>query len=210
MPNPGPPAIPWSAAYWQARYRGGGDSGAGSTGRLARFKAETVNRIVAENRVRSVVEFGCGDGRQLALADYPCYVGVDVSSEAVRLCSERFADDASKIFATADKDPGEADLALSLDVVFHLVEDPTFDGYMRRLFDCARRFVVIYSSDCDQPTPNAHVRHRHVSGWADRHAPGWRRVGHVRNPYPYDPGNPTETSFADFLVFASEQAGYSR
>ncbi len=87
--------VPWSTAYWDSRYRHGGNSGSGSSGRLAQFKAETINRLVVEHGISSVVEFGCGDGRQLALAEYPDYVGVDVSAEAVRLCSERFVDDPS-------------------------------------------------------------------------------------------------------------------
>src|SRR5262249_52775171 len=62
--------------YWDSRYRRGGNSGAGSYGRLAEFKAEAVNRFVRENHILSVVEFGCGDGAQLELAQYPRYTGM--------------------------------------------------------------------------------------------------------------------------------------
>lgn len=55
-------SFPGSAAYWEKRYERGGTSGPGSCGRLAQFKAEVVNRFVAEHDVQSVVEFGCGDG----------------------------------------------------------------------------------------------------------------------------------------------------
>lgn len=191
----------WSATYWDARYRRGGTSGAGSIGRLATFKAETVNRIVAEHGISSVIEFGCGDGRQLALADYPSYVGVDVSPEAIRLCSERFLDHPSKTFLTSEQDPGEADLVLSLDVIFHLVEDDVFHRYMTQIFSRARSIVTIYSSNYDMATPDAHVRHRNFSAWVARHAEDWHCVEHVPNPYPFDPHALDETSFADFYVF---------
>jgi len=206
-PAPPPPIIPWSAAYWDARYRRGGHSGAGSSGRLAQFKAETVNRIVAEHGITSVAEFGCGDGRQLQLAKYPAYVGLDVSPAAVRLCSERFAADPDKRFLAANEDPGMADLTLSLDVIFHLVEDDTFHRYMQRLFARALRFVVIYASDRDATTPDAHVRHRNFSAWIMRNAPEWRLVRHVPNPYPFDPRAPNDTSFADFHLFARDASG---
>lgn len=39
----------------------GNNSGAGSYGRLADFKAEIINQFVTENDVREVVEWGCGD-----------------------------------------------------------------------------------------------------------------------------------------------------
>ena len=42
-----------------------------------------------------------------------------------------------------------ADLTLSLDVIYHLVEDDVFVSAMRALFDKAARFVVIYASNQD-------------------------------------------------------------
>ncbi len=197
----------WSATYWDRRYLAGGDSGAGSFGRLARFKARVVNGIVAQYGIASVLEFGCGDGNQLALADYPAYVGVDVSAAAVAACRRRFAEDATKRFLLSGAaDPGEADLVLSLDVIYHLIEDRVFEAHMRALFAHARRMVAIYASDTDAPGPAPHVRHRRFSTWIARHAPAWERVVHIPNPYPYDPARPTETSFADFHLYARRDA----
>ena len=39
--------------------------GQGSAGQLAAFKAEILNGFVKEDVVQSIVESGCGDGRQL-------------------------------------------------------------------------------------------------------------------------------------------------
>jgi glycosyltransferase involved in cell wall biosynthesis/SAM-dependent methyltransferase len=197
-----------SALYWDERYRRGHDCGAGSAGRLALFKAAFLNRLVADRGVRSVLELGCGDGRQLALADYPDYVGVDVSPTAVAMCRDRFAADRTKRFLLAGRqEPDGAELTLSLDVVFHLIEDPLFEAHMRALFAHARRLVVVYSSDRDEPTVDTHVRHRSVSAWVAAHAPGWRRTMHVANPYPFDPTRPAETSFADFHVYERRDDG---
>ena len=68
---PPKPSFSGTINYWEDRYRTGHDSGAGSSGRLAAFKAEFLNGLVADHNVSSVIEFGCGDGRQLALAEYP-------------------------------------------------------------------------------------------------------------------------------------------
>ena len=88
-----------SDQYWEDRYRRGGDSGSGSYGRLAAFKAEVLNDFVASREITSVVEFGCGDGAQLRRSRYPRYTGFDVSPTAVRNCRQQFAmNDSMKFF----------------------------------------------------------------------------------------------------------------
>jgi hypothetical protein len=71
---------------------------------------------------------------------------------------------------------------MSLDVLFHLVEEDIFDAYMRHLFCAADRFVAIYASDEDQPRRAAHVRHRAYSPWVAKNMPGWDRIEAVENP----------------------------
>ena len=59
------PVVYVSAAYWENRYASGGNSGAGSEGANAVWKATVINDFVASHYVRDVLEYGCGDGRQL-------------------------------------------------------------------------------------------------------------------------------------------------
>jgi len=201
------PRFPGSEAYWRARYERGRDSGDGSRGQLAAFKARFLNDFVREQRIASVIEFGCGDGQQLALARYPSYLGLDVSAEALRLCRERFRGDPTRRFRLVAEHDGEgADLALSLDVVYHLVEDAVFESYMEKLFDAGRRFVIVYSSNTDRAPERgpAHVRHRRFTEWVASHRPEFRLERHVPNPHPYRNG---AGSFADFFVFVREAAG---
>lgn len=173
--------FPGSAAYWERRYAAGGTSGLGSTGPQAAWKAQVVNGWVRELGVTSVVDLGCGDGQQLALAEYPRYLGIDPSGTAVRLCMERFADDATKSFLHLPPeeftDPAgwlRADLALSMEVLFHLVEQEVYDDYLRQLFASAERWVVICSNDTPGGDLAAHERHRSFTEWVATHATGWR------------------------------------
>ncbi len=198
-----------SGQYWEQRYQDGGNSGPGSYDRLAEFKATTLNAFVEEQNVSSVIEFGCGDGNQLSLANYPKYIGLDVSKQAIRMCRERFRDDETKQFACLDEETElssisqKADLAISLDVIYHLVEDEVFDRYMSDLFDAAEQFVIIYSSNFDAER-NFHVRDRCFTSWISQHRPSWKQVRLVENPYPFDPANPNHSSRADFYMFAHE------
>jgi SAM-dependent methyltransferase len=201
--------FPGSGNYWESRYVAGDTSGCGSYGRLAEFKAETVNRFVDDNTIQSVIEFGCGDGNQLSLARYPKYIGLDVSPTALKLCAARFAGDPTKRFLpyegkTFDNELSSvrSELALSLDVVYHLVEDEVFNDYMRRLFCSAERFVIIYSSNTDENSkpPEPHIRHRRFTSWIDANQPDWTLVRHIPNPFPYQ-GDFTTESFADVFVY---------
>jgi hypothetical protein len=194
-----------SAEYWEQRYRVGGNSGAGSYGRLAEFKAEFLNRFVKDHAIGSVIEFGSGDGAQLALAEYPAYIGVDISPTAVEHCRSIYRDRSGFQFIhTSEYQPGtQADLSLSLDVIYHLVEDEAFGAYMAQLFNSALRFVIIYSSN-DDARPSSHVRHRRFTPWVESNAPEFSLIAVEPNPFPFEPSDPQNTSPADFYVYARE------
>jgi SAM-dependent methyltransferase len=202
---PEPPPVPFdnSANFWEQRYATGGNSGVGSYDKFAKFKAEVLNEFVRTHSVQSVLEFGCGDGNQLTLARYPRYTGYDVSATAVAMCKKRFDADSTKTFRTISEYADEtADLTLSLDVIFHLVEDTVFESYMRTLFGASRRYAIIYSSNTDENEGYAgsHVWHRKFTQWVDTNLPGWKLVQHIPNRYPYR-GDYTQGSFADFFIY---------
>lgn len=191
-----------SAAFWDARYRDGGNSGDGSVGLNAQFKAQVVNAFVAAQPIDSVIEFGCGDGRQLALMKYPdVYWGLDVSEEAIRICREKFKGDTGKSFHVVH--PGivhavtDFDLALSLDVIYHLTEDDAYFDHLNSLFSAATRFVLLYTSDVHYDpffATGPHVLHRPVNHDIANLYPEWRFVRGIRNPY--------DLEAADFYLYA--------
>lgn len=189
-----------STDYWRDRYARGGDSGAGSYGSLAAFKAGTINAFVAREQLQSVIEFGCGDGNQLSLARYPRYRGFDVSEAAIARCRAAFASDPGKSFELMSRYDGEnAELALSLDVVYHLVEDATFESYMRTLFGAATRNVIVYSTNSDENPwyGHGHVKHRNFTRWVAEHLPHWRLVQTV----PGLPGSASGGLTTDFHFY---------
>ena len=195
-----------SNQYWTDRYKKGGNSGAGSYGQLAQFKANVLNRFVSEKTIQSVIELGCGDGSQLLLAEYPSYIGFDISEDAINLCNSLFTDDESKTFAHIDDRSDEkADLAISLDVIYHLVEDSVFQEHLDQLFDSASRFVIIYSSNADKldMVTSKHVKHRNFTVNVGNQYPDWTLVDKIDNQYPYN-GIDEETSFSDFYIYGKK------
>ncbi len=178
-----------SPHYWERRYAKGGDSGSGSYGKSAEFKAAALRRIISEHGIRSVVDFGCGDGHQIGLVDVDSYVGLDVSPSAVEKCRGRFEDDRSKSFhvlGPRERFDGlsiaKADMAMSLDVLYHLVEDEIFESHLRNLFSAAERLVVVYSSNVDELSESPHVRHRQFTDFVAANFDGWTIRQHIDNP----------------------------
>ncbi len=173
-----------SKNYWVERYRAGGNSGEGSYGAYARFKARVINEFIRRYNISSVIEFGCGDGNQLRLLEVPGYIGFDVSPEALARCREFFESDETKSFALMEEYSGQkADLTMSLDVIYHLVEDEVYERYMRRLFGAADDYVLIYSSNTNKQkaAQYPHVRRRQFSRWIEENAPEWSLMERVPN-----------------------------
>lgn len=203
--NPSKP-FQGSGNYWKDRYEAGGHSGDGSYNQLAEFKAEVLNTFVSEKRITSVIEYGCGDGNQLTLAQYPKYIGFDISPNAIARCLKRFSGDKTKTFKLMEAYRGEtSELALSLDVIYHLVEDYIFVNYMNILFDSSQKFVVVYSSDTEANPKGtaAHVRHRNFSKWVSDHKTEWKLIKHIPNKYPFN-GNTKIGSLSDFYIYSKD------
>lgn len=196
-----------SGSYWERRYRLGGNSGAGSYNRLAQFKADVINSFLIENKIERAIEFGCGDGNQLSLIMYKQYIGLDVSDFAIALCKKKFSNDPTKRFLLFNPEYSYgkdqrflSDLSLSLDVVYHLVEDIVFEQYMRALFEASKKYVIIYSSNKNEEQVN-HIRHREFTSWVEENMVNWELIRTIRNKYPFSKSDPNNTSFADFYFY---------
>jgi SAM-dependent methyltransferase len=196
-----------SSSYWERRYAAGGNSGSGSYGRLALYKAQIINKFVEEHKIRTVLEFGCGDGHQLSLANYPQYTGLDVSPTVIQICKDRFRGNTNRNFRVYDplqlEGLAPAELGLSLDVIYHLVEDRVYEDYMQKLFLFSEKYVIIYASDREGPQIN-HERMRKFTRWVSANRSEWKLSEHIKNPYPYDSANPADrdnTSQSDFFIY---------
>lgn len=154
-------------SYWERRYRKGGNSGAGSRGAEAEEKARLVSKAVAEHGVTSLLDVGCGDGYVASLLRLgEClYVGVDPSPSALKLAREA---NPSKTFAVLEGDRLPMDAHLSMDVIFHLVDEQDYRRHLDLVFS-ARRFAMVYATNFDYAGA-PHVRHRR---WLPDVPAGW-------------------------------------
>jgi SAM-dependent methyltransferase len=188
-----------SVSHWQRHYERGGDSGPGSYGDSASYKADLINRVIRKYGIRSIIELGCGDGNQLAYLEVDEYVGLDISKSAIQRCLARHGGNTRRSFIWYDQDHFHdplhvvsADCSMSLDVIFHLVEDDVFSRYVRNLFNCGRRFVIIYALDMEQEKPvHVSVLLRKYSDYIATAIPEFRIALHVTAKH----------TFGDFYLY---------
>lgn len=154
-----------SKLYWEKRYNTRQNSGAGSYGEECRWKADYVNKIINQYQIQSINDYGHGDCNQLKYINgFSSYYGYDVSKTIRSKCREQFSNSKYK-FIDDVADLPFSDLSISLDVVYHLIEDEYYEDYLGNLFSNSN-YVIIYSTDFYKQE-SSHVTHRNFSTYVD-------------------------------------------
>lgn len=159
--------------YWNNRYSANGNSGQGSYGESAYNKARYINSLINKHNVKSICELGCGDGNQLSMfTGYDIYYGYDISDVIIKKNQKRFKDDPFKLFVSNIEDlpNSKHDLALSLDVLYHLVNYDVFEAYLKNLFNLSD-LICIYAVDKDANSAVPHGNPRAFTGYIKRNFP---------------------------------------
>lgn len=160
--------------YWDRRYREGRSSGAGSEGNEGQYKADYVSDFIHNRKIKSVIDWGCGDGQVLKLMrlEDAAYMGVDVSRTVIDRMRKAFPElSFTGPVAAHWKDAYE--LALSMDVLFHLPDEEDYSDYLIRLFGSATRYVIIYSTNYAGGRTARHVFRREFTPDIAERFPDW-------------------------------------
>jgi hypothetical protein len=195
-----------SKKYWNERYVTGQSSGSGSYNELAQFKGDIINNFFEENEIKSIIDYGVGDGNQLKLINTKnrIYTGIDVSEFIIKKCKEYFKNDETKKFIHSYEinEDSKADVVLSCDVIFHLIEDDVYTEYMKNLFSMSNKYVIIYAKNEDV-NHCQHVKFRKFSNYIESNLPEWQLIKHIPNKYPQLKlgQNNDKTSPSDFYIY---------
>jgi hypothetical protein len=176
-----------SKKYWDERYRNGGNSGIGSQGNIAKYKALMVNNFIKENNIQTVCELGCGD-IQFTLYNIPDFTGYDISEYIIEKNKTKY----NHKFTCSLNDLKIYDLTMSLDVIYHLLEDKVYKKHIEDLFRLSKKYVLIYSPDRDEFFSESHNRYRKFSNDIPQN---FKLKTLINNPYK---GNITQS---DFYIF---------
>ena len=133
-----------NATYWDFRYLRHQDigSGPGSRGEHLAFKRRVLYPLVSWFREKSIVDVGCGDLEVMREADALYYTGVDVSTEAIKLCHGKRPD---WNFQIADINSLEQrfDLVICMDVLIHMHTSEQYNTLVSALIDHTTDCLII-------------------------------------------------------------------
>lgn len=172
--------------YWDKRYKYGGNSGGGSYGQSALNKASYLNRIMKKYELTAIIELGSGDGNNALLYDAGKYFGFDISPHSIALARDNCKDKvgykffqiddgfSETITAIKSENKDEKFIIISFDVIFHLIEQDTYESYLNSLDLCADNFILVLATDFDGATTVDHVVNRHYSKYLSNL--GWKNI----------------------------------
>jgi hypothetical protein len=152
------------------RYLTGGNSGTGSVSKYSNDKAYVINSFIQNNTIHSIVEWGVGDGKQLSKYDFNQvnYVGYDISKYIINKLNKVNKNENYKFLLSNQYHNEKYDLALSIEVIFHLIDDSIYENYMARLFNSSQKFVIIFSTNFNSNV-DAHCMHHEIKSYISKH-----------------------------------------
>jgi SAM-dependent methyltransferase len=193
-----------SNKYWEDRYKNNETSGDGSYGKLAIFKGNIIYNFIKEYDVKSILDLGCGDGNQLKYYNTTNinYIGVDPSSTIINKLKEIYKNDKNKKFIILDKNFNtKAELTLSCDVLFHLINLNIWEKHIDNLFNISTKYVIIYAYDFDQDWNN-HCKSRKFTDFIKKKYSNWQLIKVIKNEYPLFEGcDDKNASMSDFYFY---------
>jgi hypothetical protein len=188
-----------SKEYWENRYKIGQTSGNGSYGFLAEYKSGFINNYISENNITSLLEYGCGDGNQLSYINCQKIIGVDVSQTAIDKCKSLITDGEFICLSNSEFPNNKTDLLLSLDVIYHLIEDDVYEEYINNIINHGSEHVIIYSVNFDGGEEFAkHVKPRKFTEHPML-TKKYELTDMIKNKYPSM--NHNKGSFSDWFIF---------
>jgi hypothetical protein len=198
-----------SKDYWENRYKNNGNSGDGSYNFLAEFKSQIINDFIVKNNIHSIIDYGVGDGNQLKLinTENKNYIGIDISPTIISKCKEIFKEDKSKTFLLDTELSNSnsnitAELVLSCDVIYHLIEEDVFTIYMNNLFTMSNKYVIIYAKN-ENICHCVHVKFRNFTNYIEKYFNYYKLIKYIPNKYPNInlKEDNSKTSPSDFYIF---------
>lgn len=195
--------------YWFHRHRRGAGrrefeaDGRGSAGHLRAYKAAFVNAMARKYDCRTAIDLGCGSAWLYGLTSFDEYTGFDISPSAIWRAYLEHGCPKNAEFHIFDPERTElrrADVAVSLDVVYHITEEVDLWAYLAAMCEAARRLIVVYAADEDPvETDPPHIARRRFVPLIEKR--GWRLAESPENPYADDPD-----VMSRFYVFVPEAA----
>jgi len=150
-------------SFWNHRYAHHPElgSGLGSRGDALQLKQDLLARLLPAQDGVSVLDWGCGDLEVVRGFPWRDYVGVDISTEALRMAREKRPDWSFATPAAFEAGNGQCrDIVLCLDVLIHQPTHAEYAALVRKLVALARRGALVAGFNRD-PGIRSHITYFH-------------------------------------------------
>jgi len=172
-----------SHQYWADRYLHTNFQNSSGNGRLKfrlSYKAKMLNKIFKTYEITKVADFGCGDGLLASKLKITKYYGIEINSEIVDNLKNKFLGKNEFEFSTKFESQwrNKIDASISVDVIFHLIEEDVYQKYMNELFFADAKYVVIraYNHKSQGTGRNSHILHREFLNTIKKYFPNYNLV----------------------------------
>lgn len=132
--------------FWNSQYKKGLGSGAGSRGNLLEYKTNYLNKIFKDYNIKSVFDFGCGDGWQVEHLKLENYYGIDISEQAIKLCRQKIPSHWElKVNNFRDVEIPKVDCCMCIDTLYHIMDDETREKTIENIFNSGASIIILYT-----------------------------------------------------------------
>lgn len=134
-----------SQVYWEARYKSGRDSGAGSAGKLRDWKWKIIESY--SPKMQQVLDVGCGDLRFWYGRECWNYTGVDFSPTIIEH-NRKLKPNWNFILSSASDtnlNLHRYDVVFCFDTLFHVMVDSDYYAILKNLCDWTGNWLFIYT-----------------------------------------------------------------
>ncbi len=144
------------------------NSGSGSRGELALFKASFINDFIKEKNIKSIIDFGCGDLYNASLFEVKEYLGIDIVDHQIphKVLAKSFKTTVARFDEIKIKK--NSDLVICLDVLYHILKDELeyLKNTLEKIFQTSNKYIIIYAQDSlDIKNNNMTPIHIYNSPW---------------------------------------------
>lgn len=191
-----------SINYWETRYKNGGNSGLGSRGTNLEFKGKVINQFIKKYDIKSICDLGCGDGEQIKTYNVKKYIGLDVSKSTVDNCKNIFKSDKTKefyVYQDFNKKDNIVDATISIDVMYHIIEEEIYNNYLNDLIDISSKYIIIYAyNNHTNRVIDSHIHIKHREFVEIIKSKNTKLIEYIPN---YQRQDDSDKIYADFYVF---------
>ena len=149
-----------------------------------------------EHEIKSIIDFGFGDGNQIKDIKIDSYIGFDISKTIVEKCRNKYKEDKKQFYLYEGEllsDEYKRELGLSLDVLYHVLEEDMYERYLKNLFNLSEKYVIIYSQNKNH-NEGGHIKGREFTSYVLEKYPEWKFIKKIDQKYP-------KKSSADFYLY---------